>query len=268
MSCFSQSTLAFVLTTVLAMSLDGATAAGDTGPRDDAPPAATRPVADDLTTHTFLDRLMHAESGGRDFAANPRSTAVGPFQFIKGTFLYVARRHLHEETGALSDTQVLALRTDRAFARRAAEAYVKDSAALLSASGFDPTFVRLRLAFLVGPNAAIQILRATPVTPLAQLLNPAVLRANPFMIGMTASGLVARSARDITARPESVVKLDVPVGTARFAAGPGVPALEVRCERTLASCKRWIALQTRKLIVEQKRGVGRLVKGKSDGGGV
>jgi hypothetical protein len=41
--------------------------------------------ASDTAFGTFLDRLMHAESAGRDSAANPRSTALGPFQFIKST---------------------------------------------------------------------------------------------------------------------------------------------------------------------------------------
>jgi hypothetical protein len=41
----------------------------------------------------FLDRLMSAESGGLAHAKNPRSTALGPFQFIKSTFLEITRRH-------------------------------------------------------------------------------------------------------------------------------------------------------------------------------
>src|SRR5262249_58306119 len=53
-------------------------------------PAAT---ADRSAFDSFLDHLMRAESGGRDTAANPRSTALGPYQFIKSTFLDLARRH-------------------------------------------------------------------------------------------------------------------------------------------------------------------------------
>ena len=76
----------------------------------------------DAHFETFLDRLMRAESNGRDFAANPRSTALGPFQFIKATFIEVTRRHF-AEVASFSDEQVLALRTDRAYARRAAAIY-------------------------------------------------------------------------------------------------------------------------------------------------
>jgi hypothetical protein len=79
--------------------------------------AVTAPPA--MTLETFLDRLMMAESGGQDAARNPRSTAVGPFQFIQEAFLDVVRRHFAEETMSLSTMALLKLREDRAFARRA-----------------------------------------------------------------------------------------------------------------------------------------------------
>ena len=41
--------------------------------------------ASPATFDKFLDRLMRAESNGRDEAANPRSTALGAFQFIKSS---------------------------------------------------------------------------------------------------------------------------------------------------------------------------------------
>ena len=50
---------------------------------------ASAPAADaspGLTLETFLDRLMMAESSGRDDARNPRSTAVGAFRSSAGRF--------------------------------------------------------------------------------------------------------------------------------------------------------------------------------------
>ncbi|MGH6816126.1 MAG: hypothetical protein ACREC6_10500, partial [Hyphomicrobiaceae bacterium] len=140
-----------------------------------APPVAAEPVPPagaagvEATLAIFLDRLMHAESSGRDFAANPRSTALGPFQFIKATFLEVARKHFASEIAQLTEEQILALRTNRAFARRAAEAYTRDSADYLSQNGQTPTFVNLRLAFLVGPAGALRLLRAPEQTPGSQI---------------------------------------------------------------------------------------------------
>ena len=214
-----------------------------------APPAQNSPASSPgLTMGTFLDRLMLAESGGRDLAANPRSTALGPFQFTKGTFLFVVRRHFGGEVGALSDEQVLALRTDRAFSRRAAEAYTKDNAATLTASGLEATFVRLRLAYLVGAGGAVQVLRAAPDTPVFQLLGAAVLRANPFMIGMKAADLISKAARDLAERPDAPAKPDMEVAAAGAGGSAGAdnrPALKVLCDRARASCRKWVALKLR-----------------------
>jgi len=45
----------------------------------------------------------------------------------------------------MTPQQILALRTDRSFARRGAETYTKENAALLKANGIEPTFPHLRL---------------------------------------------------------------------------------------------------------------------------
>ena len=133
---------------------------------------------------TFLDRLMLAESSGRDTAANPLSTALGPFQFIKSTFLDIARRHFPQYYADLSDEQVLALRTTRHFARAAAAAYTLENAAHLKGEGHEPSWPHLRLAFLLGPVGASRVLQAAPDTPLSQVLGASVLQANPFMNGI------------------------------------------------------------------------------------
>ncbi|MBU2533245.1 MAG: hypothetical protein KKB37_10930, partial [Alphaproteobacteria bacterium] len=79
-----------------------------------------------MTIENFLDRLMIAESGGNDRARNPLSTATGPFQFIESTFIAVMQRHFPKRVASLNIAQILALRTDRAVARQAAEAYTRD----------------------------------------------------------------------------------------------------------------------------------------------
>ncbi len=201
-----------------------------------------------MTMDTFLDRLMIAESGGRLEAKNPRSTALGPFQFIESTFLAVARRYFSAETEARSNDEVLALRTDLAFSRKAAEAYTKENAAVLQAAEVAPSFPHLRLAFLLGPGGAVRVLKAPPQTPLAGLLAPAVLVANPFMASMTAAGLVARSAREVDQPPTTRQGVTVPPGAPLppAATRPAAPAIAVHCNLRLPSCKRWLALQTAK----------------------
>jgi hypothetical protein len=163
---------------------------------------------------------MHAESAGRNTAANPRSTALGPFQFIKSTFIAVMRRHFPADVAHLSETDILALRTDRGFARRAAEAFSRDIMDFLADKGLKPTFGHLRLAFLLGPSAAAKVLQAAPHKPVARILDGSVIVANPFMRRMTAADLVARATRDVSPRQPARAQQAAPTEAA-----PAAPVL-------------------------------------------
>lgn len=227
----------------------GKTSIGATQVRARAAPAKVEPEAKKgagqaMTMAVFLDRLMVAESGGRDRARNPRSSALGPYQFIKSTFLEVMRKHFAEDVAKLSPAQVLALRTNREFSRKAAEAYTRDNAALLAAAEQKPTFPHLRLAYLLGAGGAVKVLSAPAKTRLSALLSRRVIRANPFMARLTAAGLIRRAARDISTDPRTTAGV-VP---GKFGgAGRKAPRIKVRCSLARASCRRWLALAKRRL---------------------
>lgn len=209
-----------------------------------APTSADVPGTDAAAMSSFLDRLMRAESSGNDLARNPRSTAVGAFQFIEATFLDVVARHFSTETAGQTPAQILALRTNRAFARRAAEAYTIDNAGRLAAAGLKPTFAHLRLAYLVGPAAAVRVLRMPPQASAALVLGPAVIRANPFLAGYTTADLVARAARDVDVDPAATAGVTPRPGSAKASGGP---ALKPACNLMQASCRRWLALAERRV---------------------
>jgi hypothetical protein len=207
-------------------------------PAQEAPPAAAprgQAAPPEATMDTFLDRLMWAESGGRADAKNPRSTALGPFQFIASTFLEVVRRYFAAETAGLGDEQVLALRTDMAFSRRAALAYTNDNAAHLASHNLPATAANLRLAFLVGPAAAVRVLLAAAETPAAELLSEQAMAANPFLQGMSAGDLLRRAAADIAGAGETG-------GRRGFVLAAAGPRIAVKCNLGLASCRKWLAL--------------------------
>jgi hypothetical protein len=211
-----------------------------------AAPKETDPVAgaSDAAFEVFLDRLMRAESDGRDDAANPRSTALGAFQFIKSTFIEVVRRHFASEVANLDDEAVLALRTNRDFSRRAAKAFSKDNLEHMTEQGLNPTFGHLRLAFLVGPTAAVKLLQATPAARVAELLAGAVITANPFMKGMTAADLISRAARDVSEDGGRVAQRAPARSNGRGRAVASAAAtVGAVCNPRLASCRRWIALR-------------------------
>lgn len=205
-------------------------------------PPAEAPEKANLPVQTFLDRLMMAESDGRLHARNPRSTALGPFQFIESTFLEVARRHFPDEVAGLTDAQILAKRTDPEFSRRAALAYTRDNAAHLAGHGVEATSVNLRLAFLIGPTGAARLLQATADTPVSAILGSEVLTANPFMASMTAADLLRKAALDLSGNGRVT---GLGTRTAR-------PKLVIRCNLGLASCRRWVALRKRKLARQRQ----------------
>ncbi|HEX5998691.1 MAG TPA: hypothetical protein VFZ16_04730 [Hyphomicrobiaceae bacterium] len=141
---------------------------------------------------------MRAESNGRSHAKNPRSSALGPYQFINSTFLAVMRRHFPDEIANKSERQILALRTNHEYARRAAEAFTRENMDYLVERGIKPTFGHLRLAFLLGPQGAARVLLAPADQRLTRILDDGVIHANPFMRRMSAADLVARATRDVS----------------------------------------------------------------------
>ena len=146
----------------------------------------------------FLDRLMAAESSGRSAAKNPRSSALGPFQFIKSTFLDLTSRYFAAEIEGLSEAQILLLRTDRDLSRRAATVFSQENAKYLRGRGHEPTFAHLRLAFLLGAADAARVLQAPQHTQVRELLAPSVVNANPFMRAMSAADLLVKCEHDLS----------------------------------------------------------------------
>ena len=149
----------------------------------------------------------------------------------------------------LNDAEVLALRTTRSFARAAAAVFTLENAAYLKGQGIQPTLPHLRLAFLLGPTGAARVLQAEPQARLSSIVGAGVIGANPFMVGVSASGLVARATRDIygpKAAPARVIAVRPeprPRPAARAQGGAPPAAIAVKCNQKLVSCQRWIALK-------------------------
>jgi hypothetical protein len=200
----------------------------------------------------FLDRLMAAESGGRSNAKNPRSTALGPYQFIKSTFLELTRRHFPAEIVGLTEEEILRLRTDPDLSRRAAAVFCRESLSYLRSEGLEPNFAHLRLAYLLGPADAARIMRADAETPVAHVLSAAVLKANPFMRGMSASDLIGKSERDVSRDGGEHLHATGGRGTVRQASTrfkvKSRQALNrvapTQCKKSLASCRKFLAART------------------------
>ena len=196
----------------------------------------------------FLDRLMRAESGGRRFARNRASSALGPFQFLGTTFLDVVRRNFPALASGKTDVEILALRTDFQVSRDAALVYTRENAAALAAKGKETTAGNLRLAFFAGANGALRVLEAEPDALVSTLLSPAAIAANRFLRNMTASQLLARASREAEGQGAAAVA----TGALPKPCGAPPPKIAVRCNLGLASCRHWLALAERRLAVKAR----------------
>jgi hypothetical protein len=130
------------------------------------------------------DQIIGRESGGNPLAANPYSSASGLGQFTNGTWLDMIKRHRPDLAGNMSDSQILALKTDPNLSRQMTQAYAQDNAGYLSGRGAPVTPGSLRLAHFAGPAGASAIY-ANPNATVASLLGPAAVKANPFLANMT-----------------------------------------------------------------------------------
>jgi hypothetical protein len=148
-------------------------------------------------------------------------------------------RRFSAATDGKSDAEILQLRTDLKTARDAALVYTRENAAFLIERGHEASAAHLRLAFLVGPSGAARVIAAEPKTPVAQLLSVSALDANPFMNGMTAEELLARAAREAA----GVQLVTIPATRAKRT---GVAGIRIRCNLGRASCRRWVALATKR----------------------
>jgi hypothetical protein len=135
------------------------------------------------------------ESGGRADArpvgpdGRPRSSALGPNQFLESTFMEFANANPNIFQG-MSREQILGERTNPEISRLATQWNASRNAEVLQNAGIPVSDASLGLAHVFGGGGAVRIAQAAPETPIEQVLSPAVLRANPNFAGRTAGDIV------------------------------------------------------------------------------
>src|SRR5687768_4891578 len=163
----------------------------------------------------LVDKIISAESGGNPNARNPHSSAGGAGQFIDSTFLSMMRKHRPDLVAGKSNADILALKFDPAISREMTSAYAADNAGILSKRGLPVTPGSTYLAHFAGPQGAVGILSADPNAPVAGILTPKAMEANPFLNGMTAADLRAWADRKVGGKS---------VPTSHHAAPSGLPS--------------------------------------------
>lgn len=143
--------------------------------------------------------IINAESGGDPNAQNPNSSASGPGQFLDSTWLDTLKAHRPDIAQGQSDDTLLSLKNDPKLAADMTAAYAGDNQAVLSKAGLPVTPGSTYLAHFAGPGGAVKVMQADPNAPVSDILGPAVMKANPFLAGMTAQGLQAWAAKKMGA---------------------------------------------------------------------
>lgn len=161
---------------------------------------AIRTVAG-LSGHSFSTLLAQAtqESGLNPKAKNPKSSAVGPFQFVERTWLDMIRRHgaayglgdmareitVQNGVPTVKDPalrkQILALREDpHVSAGMAARHLAEGREALQKRLGRPVTETESRIAYVMGVAGATKLIKTAEKNPdaLARDLLPAAAKAN------------------------------------------------------------------------------------------
>lgn len=177
----------------------------------------------------YSDSVVSAESGGNPNATNAGSSASGAAGFTNGTWLDTIKAARPDLAGQ-SDEALLALKTDPALSAQMADAYGNANCAILAKNGLPVTDGTKYLAHFAGPGGAVKVLQADPNASVADILGPSVIKANPFLSGMTAQGLQAWAAKKMGAEaPQPGIQNNAPASPAgppvSLAPPPQVPPI-------------------------------------------
>lgn len=171
------------------------------------------------------DAIIGAESGGNPTARNPNSSAAGLGQFIDGTWLSMMAKNRPDLVEGKSRDEILALRNDPALSREMTGAYARDNSKALTDAGLPATPGNTYLAHFAGPQGAVNVLKADPSATAGAVLGDAVVKANPFLRGMTVADLQAWAAKKVGGGgPAAQPPVGAISNSAGMLSGSGAPA--------------------------------------------
>ncbi|TPL45947.1 M23 family metallopeptidase [Mesorhizobium sp. B2-4-6] len=159
----------------------------------------------DAAVETLTDRIVHVESGGSARAKNPLSSATGAGQFISKTWIRMMNTYRSDLARSLSTADLLALRYDATLSREMVRNLAREGEAYLRARGHQITAGRLYLCHFLGMEGAHQVLAAPGSSQLTAVLGSAVIQANPFLTGKSASYVIDWAERKMGQKAPRVV---------------------------------------------------------------
>ena len=146
------------------------------------PPATPQPQGGPLA---YNAKLTNVESGGDPNARNPNSSAAGLVQFTDGTWLENFNKTFPAQA-SMPDPQKLALRSNPQVVTPVLNTFTQANEQKLTSAGIPITDMTRYAAHFFGADDATKVLKADPNVPLANLVQAASIKANPFLANMTA----------------------------------------------------------------------------------
>lgn len=137
---------------------------------------------------SVVDRIVGVESGGNPNAKNPNSSAEGLGQFIDSTWLGMLAKYRPDIQG--SREELLALKRDGALSREMTQRYAEENSEKLARAGVTPTNGNIYLGHFLGPAGAIAVGRASPDTPVSEILSADQIAANKSILAGKTAGEV------------------------------------------------------------------------------
>ena len=164
-----------------------------------APAADLQSLTGNAAVERSVQLMIHHESRGKVNAQNPLSSAGGLGGFIDSTWLTMVKRYRPDVAAGKSNAQIIALKTrDGALATEMTRHYIQENARHLEKNGLPSTMANLRLAHWFGAGGAVQLLNvANKNQPIANVVSPAVMKANPNIQGKTVQQVIDITHREM-----------------------------------------------------------------------
>lgn len=164
-------------------------------------------AASTVTQAEQIARDSVERTGGLEFGGtenpNPTSSAAGPGQFLDATWVDLLARNRPDLVGGQTSTQILsgpdrarimALKKDPAIAKEMMGVYAVENARGLFESGLPVTKETVYLAHHFGLAGARNILRATPDTPIKDVVTGDAYSSNKYLAGKTVGEVMGNHA--------------------------------------------------------------------------
>lgn len=166
----------------------------------------------------FVRNTAIAESGGIASAKNPLSSATGLHQFTQGTWNKMIQTYRPDLLEGRTKQEVLALRTDPELSTEMAGNLARENADYLESRGLPVNEGSLYLSHFLGAGTAANVLRASPDTPISNLVGESAIKANQSILGGD------RTAADVAQWASNKMFASAPAAGAA-AAGTATPSI-------------------------------------------